>query len=177
MHFLYLVLITLGVVLVGVAITLGIRVFRTPIIFDSSKDNYFRIETDGVYDIWARGKVLRVNNLGEVIPQIRHAVSDEVVPLHKVLFQTTSQGFSKGSIKLFHFIAITGKYLFEEVTGSSLNALEDTFYRNSRFSGQNNPVVFLIKPHQSIFVIIGFILCCVFGVNLIVFGSMAWMLF
>lgn len=90
----------------------------------SKQEIAFKLEKDGKYSIWQKGKQLSKTPVEKFKPQITNTDTNKIIPISISILRPHVNGFTWASTELFNFRATAGNYKLEITNGSSIGMLE-----------------------------------------------------
>jgi hypothetical protein len=121
LRILFFLLIPLGIFFIVKGIKLARKAFSGAILLEipySQRTGQFTITTPGAFTIWQKGKFQKQGVATNLQPIIRHATTQQEVPVYSVRSQVYSNNGSVGRLQLFSFSAQEGSYTLQLVEGS-----------------------------------------------------------
>lgn len=119
----------IGIFLLVKGMGLLIKYFKDKIILEipySCKMKNFRIDKEGAYSIWHKGKLFQKVPAGNWKPLITNELTGEKMLLSGSLFRTQVNNGSTARMKLYSFSAREGNFKLELAEGSNASFLEKT---------------------------------------------------
>lgn len=179
MDYLLALLIFSGILFAGIAIFLGVSIFKMPILFDSAHGrDTFEITEEGSYDIWCRSRAYKLNNLGSVRPQVTSQKTGGEVVLNRNNIPIHKNNLTTGSINLFSFYGYVGKYSLKTVEGSSLSGVQQMVSQMMVSKEREaEAVTFYIKKKMGLWKLMLFIFLCIMSPLMIILGTVFFLVF
>lgn len=159
------ILLTLCLVTVVSAITLGVKVFGNKYSQELSVNNTFKSYEAGKFDIYAQTLSRRPNMLRNIKPVIYDEEGNEI-DMKRIYFRTTTSSVSNKFTVSLNTVRLEDKiYTFNLVEQESVSGIEKAL---SRFIEHNDAklidVTFILKKHVSAYIKVLFILCCLISI-------------
>jgi hypothetical protein len=132
LRILFFFLVPLGIFFIVKGIKLARKAFSGAILLEipySQRTGQFTIAIPGEFTIWQKGKFQKRGVATNLQPIIRHAATQQEVPIYRVRSQIYSNNGSVGRLQLFSFSARDGSYTLELSEGSGQPNLESFLTR------------------------------------------------
>ena len=114
MNYLFLLLISLGLILLIICIKNIIRLANAQMLYEMScadREGVFRLDNRGQYSIWLSGKQLIKSPIGEFGIEIINQKTRKNIPLISNIFRTSVSASKIARVELYYFEAEAGTYI------------------------------------------------------------------
>lgn len=113
MKYLFFILVPIGLYIIIISIKKVRGFVKAKMIYEmpvTAIDGSFTFDESGKYDIWLSGKKFSVSPIYKLNIKLKNNETDESVPMSKIIFRTTVNGFKDARVKLYTFGAESGSY-------------------------------------------------------------------